>query len=179
MLLLLLSIFLLFMQSLINNVLLQRTAVVVIVVVEIVVDIFVVCRQCHTSYTTIYEAQQEEDCEENYRKSCYIDYEDTAFNQTVQVQYSTVQFSTVQYSILQYSILQYSILQYCLQPDDRTVTVHYRYSTTFNQTLQVKYSEVQIQSSLQSDSTEKSISDALNTIKTQKKVFYFLLCLKK
>jgi len=42
-------------------------------------------RQCHTSYTTIYEAQQEEDCEENYRKSCYIDYEDTAFNQTVQI----------------------------------------------------------------------------------------------
>ena len=43
------------------------------------------CRRCHTSYTTTFEAQQEEDCEENYIKKCYIAYENFAFNETVEV----------------------------------------------------------------------------------------------
>merc|ERR1712183_1218496 len=42
-------------------------------------------KRCHTTYVTNYESQQEEDCEENYRKSCFIEYETIAFNETVQV----------------------------------------------------------------------------------------------
>ena len=34
---------------------------------------------------TNYESQQEEDCEENFRKNCFIDYEQIAFNETVQI----------------------------------------------------------------------------------------------
>ena len=40
-------------------------------------------RRCHTTYVTQYESQQEEDCEENFRKSCFIEYEKIAFNETV------------------------------------------------------------------------------------------------
>merc|ERR1712212_996431 len=29
-------------------------------------------RRCHTTYVTNYESQQEEDCEENFRKNCFI-----------------------------------------------------------------------------------------------------------
>ena len=39
--------------------------------------------RCHTTYITTYESQQEEDCEENYRKDCFIEYELIAFNETV------------------------------------------------------------------------------------------------
>jgi len=42
-------------------------------------------RRCHTTYTTNYESQQEEECEENFRKSCFIDYEKIAFNETVEI----------------------------------------------------------------------------------------------
>jgi len=42
-------------------------------------------KRCHTTYVTNYESQQEEDCEENYRKTCFIEYEQIAFNETVQV----------------------------------------------------------------------------------------------
>ena len=42
-------------------------------------------RRCHTSYVTNYESQQEEECEENFRKNCFIDYEKIAFNETVQI----------------------------------------------------------------------------------------------
>ena len=31
--------------------------------------------RCHTSFLTNYEAQQEEECEENFRKTCFIHYE--------------------------------------------------------------------------------------------------------
>merc|ERR1712032_795084 len=40
-------------------------------------------KRCHTTYVTNYESQQEEDCEENYRKNCFIEYEQIAFNETV------------------------------------------------------------------------------------------------
>merc|ERR1711874_501811 len=42
-------------------------------------------KRCHTTYVTNYESQQEEECEENYRKSCFIEYEKIAFNETVQI----------------------------------------------------------------------------------------------
>jgi len=42
-------------------------------------------RRCHTTYVTNYESQQEEECEENFRKNCFIDYEKIAFNETVKI----------------------------------------------------------------------------------------------
>merc|ERR1711936_1043570 len=36
-------------------------------------------RRCHTTYVTNYESQQEEDCEENFRKNCFIENEQIAF----------------------------------------------------------------------------------------------------
>ena len=42
-------------------------------------------RRCHTTYTTNYESQQEEECEENFRKTCFIEYQKTARNETVNV----------------------------------------------------------------------------------------------
>jgi len=42
-------------------------------------------RRCHTTYVTNYESQQEEECEENFRKNCFINYEKIAFNETVEV----------------------------------------------------------------------------------------------
>ena len=42
-------------------------------------------RRCHTTYTTNYESQQEEDCEENFRKCYFIEHEQIAFNETATV----------------------------------------------------------------------------------------------
>merc|ERR1712198_516615 len=42
-------------------------------------------KRCHTTYTTNYESQQEEECEENFRKNCFIEYEKIAFDETVAV----------------------------------------------------------------------------------------------
>merc|ERR1712055_1184278 len=42
-------------------------------------------RRCHTTYVTNYESQQEEDCEENFRKNCFIEYEKIAFDETASV----------------------------------------------------------------------------------------------
>merc|ERR1719430_673060 len=41
--------------------------------------------RCHTTYLTAYTAQQEEECDENYRKNCFIEYEQIAFNVTATV----------------------------------------------------------------------------------------------
>merc|ERR1719348_1351474 len=62
----------------------------VLMVEEIEYDDVVQCdhsydKRCHTTYVTNYESQQEEECEENFRKSCFIDYEKVAFNETVTV----------------------------------------------------------------------------------------------
>jgi len=42
-------------------------------------------KRCHTSYITNYESQQEEECEENFKKVCMINYEDLAYNSTVEI----------------------------------------------------------------------------------------------
>ena len=39
--------------------------------------------KCHTTYTTDFEPQQEEDCEENFVKSCFIEYRKVASEDTV------------------------------------------------------------------------------------------------
>lgn len=39
--------------------------------------------RCHTTYTTDFEPQQEEECEENFRKSCFIEYKKVAFDEPV------------------------------------------------------------------------------------------------
>ena len=42
-------------------------------------------KRCHTSYVTTFQAQQEEECEENLKKVCMIEYESKAFNETVEI----------------------------------------------------------------------------------------------
>jgi len=42
-------------------------------------------KRCHTTYITNYESQQEEECEENFRKNCFIEYEKIAIQETVAV----------------------------------------------------------------------------------------------
>ena len=39
----------------------------------------------HTSYFTSYESQQIEECEDNFKKKYFINYEKIAFNETVAV----------------------------------------------------------------------------------------------
>jgi len=62
----------------------------VLMVEEIEYDDVVTCdhsydKRCHTTFITNYESQQEEECDENFRKSCFIEYEKIAFNETVTV----------------------------------------------------------------------------------------------
>jgi len=42
-------------------------------------------KRCHTSYVTHYDTQQEEECEENFKKICNIQYEPLAYNETVEI----------------------------------------------------------------------------------------------
>jgi len=42
-------------------------------------------RRCHQTFVTQYESQQEEECEENFRKNCFIEYEKIAFNETARI----------------------------------------------------------------------------------------------
>ena len=37
-------------------------------------------KRCHTTYVTNYDSQQEEECEENFRKTCFIEYEQVSGN---------------------------------------------------------------------------------------------------
>jgi len=62
----------------------------VMMVEETVYDEVITCdhsydKRCHTSYVTNYESQQEEECEENFKKVCMISYEDLAYNSTVEI----------------------------------------------------------------------------------------------
>ena len=40
-------------------------------------------KRCHTSYITAFQSQQEEECEENFRKTCFINYEQVGLLQVV------------------------------------------------------------------------------------------------
>ena len=42
-------------------------------------------KKCHTTYITSYQSQQEQECDENFRKNCFIEYEKFAFNETVSI----------------------------------------------------------------------------------------------
>lgn len=39
--------------------------------------------RCHTTYTTDFEPQQEEECDENFKKSCFIEYKKVAFDEPI------------------------------------------------------------------------------------------------
>merc|ERR1712179_445818 len=41
--------------------------------------------RCHTTYTTDYEPQQVENCDENFVKECHIEYENKAFDESVEI----------------------------------------------------------------------------------------------
>merc|ERR1711910_107571 len=41
-------------------------------------------QKCHTAYTTDFEPQQEEECEENFIKNCFIDYRKIASEETIE-----------------------------------------------------------------------------------------------
>ena len=41
-------------------------------------------QKCHTTYTTDFEPQQEEECEENFIKNCFIEYKKVASDEKVQ-----------------------------------------------------------------------------------------------
>merc|ERR1712018_330597 len=61
----------------------------VVMVEETEYDDVVTCKhsyseKCHTTYTTDFEPQQEEDCEENFIKSCFIEYKKVASEEPIQ-----------------------------------------------------------------------------------------------
>lgn len=61
----------------------------VVMVEETEYDDVVTCKhsydtQCHTTYTTDFEPQQEEVCEENFIKECFIEYKKTASEESVE-----------------------------------------------------------------------------------------------
>ena len=44
--------------------------------------------KCHTTYTTDFEPQQEEECSENFLKHCHIDFKPRATEENVQYCYT-------------------------------------------------------------------------------------------
>ena len=61
----------------------------VVMVQETEYDDVITCKhsyteRCHTTYITDFEPQQEEVCEENYRKSCFIEYKKVAGKESVE-----------------------------------------------------------------------------------------------
>merc|ERR1711992_443142 len=61
----------------------------VVMVEETEYDDVVTCKhsyseKCHTTYTTDFEPQQEEECEENFIKSCFIEYKKVASEEPIQ-----------------------------------------------------------------------------------------------
>jgi len=61
----------------------------VVMVEETEYDDIIECKhsysqKCHTTYTTDFEPQQEEECEENFIKSCFIEYKKVASEEPIQ-----------------------------------------------------------------------------------------------
>merc|ERR1719367_55027 len=61
----------------------------VVMVEETEYDDIIECKhsysqKCHTTYTTDFEPQQEEECEENFKKSCFIEYKKVASEEPIQ-----------------------------------------------------------------------------------------------
>jgi len=61
----------------------------VVLVEETVYDDVISCKhsysqKCHTTYTTDFEPQQEEECEENFVKNCFIEYKKVASEEKIQ-----------------------------------------------------------------------------------------------
>lgn len=61
----------------------------VVMVQETEYDDVITCKhsyseKCHTTYTTDFEPQQEEECEETFTKSCFIEYKKTASDEKIQ-----------------------------------------------------------------------------------------------
>ena len=42
-------------------------------------------QHCYTSYVTAFNPVQEEECHDNYKKNCFIEYGIDAINQTVRI----------------------------------------------------------------------------------------------
>jgi len=61
----------------------------VVMIEETEYDDVITCKhsyseKCHTTYTTDFEPQQEEDCEETFTKQCFIEYKKVASDETIQ-----------------------------------------------------------------------------------------------
>lgn len=66
----------------------ERCVDKVVMVEETEYDDVIQCKhsyseRCHTTYTTDFEPQQEEECEENFVKSCFIEYKKVASDETI------------------------------------------------------------------------------------------------
>ena len=65
----------------------------VVMVEETEYDDVITCKhsyseKCHTTYTTDYQPQQEEKCEENFKKNCFIEFKDRASEEQVKFCYT-------------------------------------------------------------------------------------------
>ena len=40
-------------------------------------------QKCHTTYTTDFEPQQEEECEDTFKKNCFIEYNKARYSKTI------------------------------------------------------------------------------------------------
>ena len=65
----------------------------VVMVQETEYDDVITCKhsyseKCHTTYTTDYQPQQEEKCEENFMKNCFIEFKDRASEEQVKFCYT-------------------------------------------------------------------------------------------
>ena len=61
----------------------------VVMVEETEYDDVVTCKhsyseKCHSTYTTDFEPQQEQECEENFVKNCFIEFRNVASQETIQ-----------------------------------------------------------------------------------------------
>ena len=72
---------------------------------------------------------QEEECDENYRKSCYIAYEKHAFNETVKVKttFGNQLFSSNRFFLNPYFIFLHKFFQFLQKYDIKDVDYIYSY----------------------------------------------------